>query len=84
LKYHVIFYSFSKIGHETTFLEYVWGKYLCAISIRVNRRNYISNNNSNDDNYEGKRPVPHDIIESTDASRKDSKGGNPKMKIFGR
>jgi len=23
LKYHVIFYSFSKIGHETTFLEYV-------------------------------------------------------------
>jgi hypothetical protein len=37
LKYDVIFYSFSKIGHETTFLEYVWGKYLCAISIRVNQ-----------------------------------------------
>jgi len=37
LKYHVIFHSFIKIGHETTFLEYVWGKYLCAISIRVNR-----------------------------------------------
>ena len=44
----------------------------------------ISNNKSNDDNYEGKRPVPNDIIESTDASRVDHKGGIPKMKIFGR
>lgn len=52
----------------------MWGKYLSAISIRVDRRKCISNNDSNDDNYEGKRPVPNDITESTDASRKDSKG----------